>query len=254
MTGDLSKLAACAVASVIAHAAFARALELLPEQPPRHEAKQIVVRVVEPPRQPPPEPVQPTPEPAPTTPPQTPPKPIPHVAPPRVASAPTPPTATPPAEHPPTTGPPSDEPVFGVSMESTSQAGTGPAVPIGSSGGSPTGGGSAAPPPGPTKTAAEPVPEYAVTSPPLPQGRCSGKYTDDAKAAGIEGTVVLDLVIGEDGTVRDIQVTSKLGHGLDQAAVAALRACRFSPGEKDGQRVAVRVRGFKIRFVLSDAP
>ena len=38
-----------------------------------------------------------------------------------------------------------------------------------------------------------------------------------------------------------------------EAAVAALRACSFSPGERAGQPVAVRVRGFKIRFVLADA-
>ena len=41
--------------------------------------------------------------------------------------------------------------------------------------------------------------------------------------------------------------------GLTEAAVAALQACRFSPGEKDGKPVPVRVRGFKIRFVLQEA-
>jgi hypothetical protein len=48
-------------------------------------------------------------------------------------------------------------------------------------------------------------------------------------------------------------VTQKLGHGLDQAAIAALRACKFTPGETDGKRVAVKVHGFKIRFVLNEA-
>jgi hypothetical protein len=44
-----------------------------------------------------------------------------------------------------------------------------------------------------------------------------------------------------------------LPNGLTEAAVAALRGCHFSPGEKDGKPVAVRVRGFKIRFVLAEA-
>ena len=139
-------------------------------------------------------------------------------------------------------------------MDSTSQAGTGPAIPVGSPNGRPGGGGGTPPPGDKTQTAAAPIPDYAVTTAPMPQGRCAGKYTDDARAAGIEGTVVLDLVVGENGVVRDVQVTQKVGHGLDQAAVAALRACKFTPGEKDGQRVAVKIHGFKIRFVLSDAP
>jgi TonB family protein len=87
---------------------------------------------------------------------------------------------------------------------------------------------------------------------PLPIGRCSGKYTNEARAAGIEGTVVLDLVVGEDGRVRDITVVEGLSHGLTDAALAAIRECRFTPGESGGARVAVRIRGFKIRFYLDD--
>jgi protein TonB len=96
------------------------------------------------------------------------------------------------------------------------------------------------------------VQAFEATKMPLPQGRCYGKYTDDARAAGVEGTVVLDIVVGEDGHVRDVQVAQGLGHGLDQAAIAALHACQFSPGEKDGKPVAVKIRGFKIRFVMQE--
>jgi len=85
---------------------------------------------------------------------------------------------------------------------------------------------------------------------PLPQGRCAGQYTDAAREAGIEGVVVLDLIVDATGRAKDIEVVEGLDHGLTEAAIAALRACRFSPGEKDGAAVPVRVRGFKIRFVL----
>jgi TonB family protein len=74
--------------------------------------------------------------------------------------------------------------------------------------------------------------------------------TEQAKQAAIEGTVVLDLVVGVDGRVRDVRVVSGLGYGLDEAAITALEACRFSPGEKSGATVPVRIRGFKVRFVL----
>ena len=40
---------------------------------------------------------------------------------------------------------------------------------------------------------------------------------------------------------------------LTAAAVAALRRCRFKPGEQGGAPVAVRLRGFKIRFLLRDS-
>lgn len=258
---DLEKLAGCAVLALAIHAGAARALELLPPRPPqRPHAQKIEVRVVEPPPALPPEPEPPplAPPPTPEPPKPPPPKPAPtrvqRVATPQPAEAPPPPTPAPPADSP-VAGPAGDQPVFGVAMSSTSQAGNGPLVPVGAAGGR-AGGGAAAPAPGPVaKTGAgAPVPDYAVTTPPLPQGRCTGKYTDAARTAGVEGTVVLDLVVGEDGSVRDITVTQPLGHGLDQAAVAALRACRFTPGEKDGQRVAVRVHGFKIHFMLADAP
>jgi TonB family protein len=250
---DLEKLVACAAMSVAVHAAIARTLEFLPEQAIARAPQRIEVHVVTPPPpEPPPiapEPETPKPEPKPEPKPVKPaPSPHPSSAPP----TPTPPTPnpTPPVPNAPT----SDEPVFGYSMDSTSQAGTGPAVPVGSPGGTRNGGGGTPPPGDKTTTAAAPIPDYEVTTAPLPKGVCAGKYTDDARAAGIEGMVVLDLVVGEDGNVRDVKITQQLGHGLDQAAVAALRACKFTPGEKDGKRVAVKIHGFKIRFVLSDAP
>lgn len=157
-----------------------------------------------------------------------------------------------PGEAPPTerqaAGGVSTTPVFGVSMESTTTAGNGPAVPIGNT--------LLADPKrataGPSKVAAlaAPAKAYEVTKMPLPKGRCSGEYTDEARQAGIEGTVVLDLVVGEDGAVRDITIVRGLSHGLTEAATAAARRCRFTPGERDGLPVPVRVRGFKITFYL----
>jgi TonB family protein len=249
---DLEKLVMCAAISVAVHAAFARSLEFLPPQPVATAPQRIEVRVVTPPEPPKLEPEPPKPEPEKPEPKPVP-KPIVHDTP-RPSTAPPTPEPPKPSETPPSPNPTtSDEPEFGVSMESTSAAGNGPAMPVGHPGGSRQATGGGTPPPGPKTDASAPVPDYAVTTPPLPQGRCAGAYTDEARAAGIEGVVVLDLVVGEDGRVRDIDVTQKLGHGLDQAAIAALRACRFTPGETDGKRVAVKVHGFKIRFVLNEA-
>ena len=62
--------------------------------------------------------------------------------------------------------------------------------------------------------------------------------------------MVLDLVVGADGRAKNIKVVAGLGHGLNEAAVAALKACRFTPGERSGVPVPVRIREFKIRFFL----
>jgi protein TonB len=249
------KLLACAGLSLVAHVVLERALEHLPKRPdPPPEKIEVRVEVrppAEPARAPEPEPPKPKPpEPQPQKPP--PPRivtapPRQRVAPPPVAQAPVP-HDTPPVDHATTTGPTTDQPIRGITMESTSSAG-GPAMPVGNTthpiaGTAPT---TTAPAP-----LAAPVASYEATKTPLPQGRCAGKYTDEARAAGDEGVVILDLTVGADGHARDIDVQAGLPHGLTEAAIAALRDCSFTPGERDGQPVAVRVKGFKIRFVLDE--
>jgi len=242
------RLIICAVLSVLAHLAFAAGMARLPRRvDARPRPPVVAIRVVAPPPpEPPPEPAKPVPPP---------PRVVPHERPrPRPAATPeTPPPATPPpAEVPPEPTPgngPSTTPVFGVTMESTSQAGNGPALPVGNSVRAPAKREVA---PSAAPALAPPVPAYEVTTMPLPQGRCAGRYTDEARTAGIEGTVVLDLVVGENGRVREVSVVSGLDHGLTAAAITAVKECRFSPGEKDGTPVPVRVRGFKIRFVLGE--
>jgi TonB family protein len=69
------------------------------------------------------------------------------------------------------------------------------------------------------------------------------QYTAPAMRAGIEGTVILGCVIGEEGTVRDCEVVKSLDptNGLDQAALAAAKQWRYEPGTKNGVPVPVRV-------------
>ncbi len=138
--------------------------------------KRIVsLRVVSPPPlEPPPEPAAAPPEPAPKVVPHE--RPHAHAAPP--TQVPPPLDAPPPPEHPAVTGAGPAAPVFGVTMESTSQAGAGPAMPVGNTGGA------FAPAEEAHKASKEPlppVPAYEVTTMPLPEGRCDGKYTEEAR-------------------------------------------------------------------------
>jgi protein TonB len=250
------RLAAFLIVSVVAHVLLAAGLDRLPaEPPPRREL--VFVSVAPPPPAPEPEP-EPTPPPPPPT---VDPNEVVHEAPakpqrPRPRTNKVPPPDTPPRDVAATERPAlpgevaSDTPVFGFSLESTSQAGQGPAMPVGNTLQQPQSGPSQAPKA--LKPLAAPVPAYEVSKMPTMRERCEGKYTDEARRAGIEGTVVLDLIVGLDGRTRDIRVVQGLGHGLDEAAIEALRDCQFSPGERDGSPVAVRVRTFKIRFFLED--
>jgi TonB family protein len=146
----------------------------------------------------------------------------------------------------------SDTPVFGISMESTSAAGTGPAIRVGNTlqtkpkqrvtDTDKLGSGGLAPP----------LPAYEVTKMPLPKGDCSGQYTDEAREAGLEGTVILSFVVDEHGRVRDIKILQGLGSGLGEAAKRAVQACVFSPGERDGKPVPTRIPSFKVRFSLRE--
>jgi protein TonB len=76
-------------------------------------------------------------------------------------------------------------------------------------------------------------------------------YTDEAKAAGIRGSVWMQVVVQTDGTVGDVQVTRSLDteYGLDNQAVKAVRQWLFKPGMKDGKPVAVEVT-IEMTFTL----
>jgi protein TonB len=76
-------------------------------------------------------------------------------------------------------------------------------------------------------------------------------YTSEAKAARIEGNVLLECVVRSDGKVSDVAVIRSLDttFGLDQQAVKALQQWLFTPGQKDGKDVAVRVQ-IEMKFTL----
>jgi TonB family protein len=79
----------------------------------------------------------------------------------------------------------------------------------------------------------------AATSMPVPISRPEPKYTQAARAAGIQGAVTLSITVGANGVPRDIRVVKSLDPGLDQKAIEAVGKWRFRPGQMDGQPVGV---------------
>ncbi|MGA2991389.1 MAG: energy transducer TonB [Candidatus Korobacteraceae bacterium] len=74
-------------------------------------------------------------------------------------------------------------------------------------------------------------------------------YSEEARKAKTQGTVVLWVIIGPDGRPRDITVQRSLGRGLDEKAVEAVRNWKFEPARKDGQAVAVQI-AIEVNFRL----
>lgn len=75
-------------------------------------------------------------------------------------------------------------------------------------------------------------------------------YTEDGRRQGVEGDVVLEIVVRRDGTVGGVTVLRRLGAGLDQKAIDAVRQWRFSPARRMGAPVDVVVEvavEFKLR-------
>jgi periplasmic protein TonB len=64
-------------------------------------------------------------------------------------------------------------------------------------------------------------------------------YPEAARRARIQGVVVLECVIGKDGTVRDVKVLRPLPLGLTEAAVEAVQKWKFKPSTLNGKPVEV---------------
>ena len=76
------------------------------------------------------------------------------------------------------------------------------------------------------------------------------RYPEIARKAGIEGRVVVQFIIDEQGNVVDPVVVRGIGGGCDEAAIEAVKQVRFTPGRQRGRAVRVRY-SLPITFRLS---
>ena len=83
----------------------------------------------------------------------------------------------------------------------------------------------------PVAAKVSPITPVAIQSKPAPV------YTEEARRLRVEGDVVVQVVFSATGEIRIVEVVKALGHGLDEAAVAATRQIRFTPARRDGRFV-----------------
>ena len=247
----LARLMVCVLMAVGGEWFFVKRMERLPKPPDEPSPAMMMVRIVEPP--PPPEP--PLPEPPPPEP--EPPKPVEAVKAkaPRVIKV---LSAAPAAEPPPMPAPPGAKttnapepgpPTMGISMESSSEGG-GMTVATGT-GGRATGRTGAQPAPNAPPGPGEAVPAYEVTRMPIPEGRCSGRYTDEARAAGTEGTVVLDVLVGADGHTSEITGRERARPRLDRSGGDRVEGLSLRPRRARRQAGRGPRARLQITFFLS---
>jgi TonB family protein len=89
----------------------------------------------------------------------------------------------------------------------------------------------------------------ATTPPPVRTARTPGltppvlvrkyepEYSEEARKAKYQGTVMLTVLVTADGVPSDIRVLHALGLGLDEKAIEAVSKWRFKPASQDGQPI-----------------
>ena len=74
-------------------------------------------------------------------------------------------------------------------------------------------------------------------------------YSEEARIIKFQGTIIIELIVNSDGSVRDPQILQPLGAGLDDKAIAAASQWKFEPATRDGQPVPVAL-SIEVDFKL----
>jgi protein TonB len=102
-----------------------------------------------------------------------------------------------------------------------------------------------APPPPPPPVPAEPrapIRTGGKVGTPALVYRVEPKYPLMLAQAKVQGIVILEAIVGEDGTVTDLKVLRSVHQLLDREALAAVRQWRYEP---------LTLNGIPVRFVLT---
>jgi TonB family protein len=77
-------------------------------------------------------------------------------------------------------------------------------------------------------------------------------YPQMARQAGIEGRVIVQFIVNEQGDVENPQIIRGIGGGCDEEALRVVKQAKFNPGKQRGQPVSVQY-SLPIVFQLQKA-
>src|SRR5215467_15305521 len=95
------------------------------------------------------------------------------------------------------------------------------------------------------------IPPAGMTAPTVLKSAIT-LYTEDARIHGIEGTVTIEALIGEDGEIRSTKILKGLGFGLDEVALTSVQQWTLSPATRNGLPVSVGAQ-LDVAFSLRSA-
>ena len=83
-------------------------------------------------------------------------------------------------------------------------------------------------------------PKYGIVNP-VPLRKVEPQYTEEARKARLQGSVILEVEVRPGGTVDpdSITVIQGLGMGLDEKAIEVVQQWTFKPAYKDGKPMGV---------------
>ncbi|HKN16173.1 MAG TPA: TonB family protein [Candidatus Sulfotelmatobacter sp.] len=79
------------------------------------------------------------------------------------------------------------------------------------------------------------------------------EFSEHARKAKIQGTVVLKVVVDANGDVADVHVVHSVEDSLDQKAIEAVRTWKFKPGTEDGTPVKSEI-SVEVDFHFYNGP
>lgn len=144
--------------------------------------------------------------------------------------------------------PPNGPPVFGVTMESIVEGGSSVSADVGNTLRTDPSNVPRAPGPPPPPVLGPAGPDVV---PPKVLRPVLAPYPLEAREAGVQGKVLLLLSVDQKGHVTRVRLLRGLGHGLDEAAVEAVRQFTFSPGTVDGRAGPMEIR-YTYTFVIDE--
>ena len=91
--------------------------------------------------------------------------------------------------------------------------------------------------------------DYLVTAMPILETNIVVPYPEEAKKQGIQGSVILDLLIDSTGMVRKVDLVDSPHPSLSEPALKAVWKFKFKPGHINDKAVTVKIR-YSYKFVI----